>query len=224
MPTVLVTGANRGIGFEFARQYAAEGWRVLALCRNPGRAEALHSLGPRVELHALDVTDTGAVMALGRDLAHETIDVLIANAGIYVARDMTAATVDAAAWLESFAVNAVAPLACAGAFLAQVARSRERKMLAISSAVASVGHVEVGGNYVYRSSKAALNSAWRIFALDHPEVIAALLSPGRVHTDMNPRGPLSPEESISALRRIIARLTPQDSGRFFRYDGNTPPW
>jgi NAD(P)-dependent dehydrogenase (short-subunit alcohol dehydrogenase family) len=97
-------------------------------------------------------------------------------------------------------------------------------MVAISSSVGSVGNVVEGGNYVYRSSKAALNSAWRIFALDHPEVIATLLSPGRVRTDMNPRAPLLPEESIAGLRRIIQRLTPQDSGCFFRYDGHVPPW
>ncbi|HXQ52826.1 MAG TPA: SDR family oxidoreductase [Stellaceae bacterium] len=223
MPTVLITGASRGIGFEFVRQYAADGWRVLATCRTPAKAVALGALGANVELHALDVTDTPSVEALGRALAHETIDVLIANAGIYIARDMKVTQVDTKAWLDSFAINAIAPIACAGAFLAQVARSSERKMLAVSSAVGSVGNIVDGGYYVYRSSKAALNSAWRIFAVDPPEVIATLLSPGRVRTDMNPRAPLAPEESIAGLRRIIARLTPQDSGRFFRYDGQVLP-
>ena len=224
MATVLITGASRGLGLEFARQYAADDWRVLATCRAPARAMALRDLGPTVELHALDVTDHEAVRALGRTLAHEAIDVLIANAGIFIARDMTAASVDAAAWLESFAVNTIAPFVCAGAFLEHVARSGQRKMIAISSVAGSVGHIGNSGQYAYRSSKAALNSAWRIFAFDHPEVIAAMLSPGRVRTDMNPGAPAAPETSVASLRKVIANLTQADSGGFFRVDGSPAPW
>src|SRR6185437_12623455 len=132
MAAVLITGASRGLGLEFARQYAADHWRVLATCRTPARAMALRDLGPKVEIHALDVTDHEAVRALAGTLAHETIDVLIANAGIFIARAMTPASVDAEAWLESFAVNTIAPFVCAGAFLEHVARSGERKMIAIS--------------------------------------------------------------------------------------------
>lgn len=224
MATVLITGASRGIGLEFARQYAADGWRVLATCRTPARAAALRDLGATVAIHALDVTDHDAVRGLARELASETIDVLIANAGIFIARDMTPANVDAAAWLESFAVNTIAPFVCAGAFLDHVKRSGERKMIAVSSLVGSVGQVDHGGQYAYRSSKAALNSAWRTFAFDHPEVIAAMLSPGRVRTDMNPAAPNAVEASVSSLRGVIANLTPAQSGGFFRVDGNPAPW
>ena len=224
MATVLIIGASRGVGLEFARQYAADGWRVLATCRMPARAAALRDLGTNVAIHALDVTDHQAVRGLGRDLAHETIDVLIANAGIFIARDMTLANVDAEAWIESFAVNTIAPFVCAGTFLEHVKRSGERKMIAISSLVGSVGQVGHGGQYAYRSSKAALNSVWRTFAFDHPEVIAAMVSPGRVRTDMNPDAPNAVEDSVASLRRVIANLTQAQSGGFFRVDGSPAPW
>lgn len=223
MPTVLITGSNRGLGLEFARQYAADGWRVIATCRAPDRAEALRAVRPAVEIAGLDVANLADVAALGRTLADETIDILIANAGIYIARTMPIEAIAAEPWLESFAVNTIGPMACAGAFLAQVARSRERKMVAISSTAGSVTSVIAGGIYVYRSSKAALNAAWRAFALDHPEVIATLMSPSRVRTDMNPQAPLSAEVSVTSMRGVIAGLTQTDSGRFLRYDGQPAP-
>jgi NAD(P)-dependent dehydrogenase (short-subunit alcohol dehydrogenase family) len=227
MPTVLITGANRGLGLEFARQYAADGWRVIATSRDPDKADALKALGPRVAVHRLDVADLAATAALGRTLAAETIDVVIANAGISVARDMTAATVAAGVetWERTFRVNAVAPLALAGAFHAQVARSEQRKMIAITSRLGSMGANSDGGLYTYRSSKAALNAVWRSFALDHPDVIAALLHPGWVRTDMGGRSALlDPEQSITGLRRVIANLSKADSGRFYNYDGSPIPW
>jgi NAD(P)-dependent dehydrogenase (short-subunit alcohol dehydrogenase family) len=130
-----------------------------------------------------------------------------------------------AAWERSFRVNAVAPLALAGAFHAQVARSGERKMIAITSRLGSMGANGDGGLYTYRSSKAALNAVWRSFALDHPDVIAALLHPGWVRTDMGGRGALlDPEHSVASLRRVIANLGKDDSGRFYNYDGSPIPW
>lgn len=227
MPTVLITGANRGLGLEFARQYATSGWRVIAAIRSPEKAEALRSLGGTVEVRRLDVADLSAVAALGRELAGETIDVVIANAGTAGPRTLTPETVaaDAAAWEQTFRVNAMAPLALAGACHAQVARSRERKMIAITSRLGSMGANSTGGMYAYRASKAALNAAWRSFAVDHPDVIAVLLHPGWVRTDMGGQGALlAPEESISGLRRVIAGLGQADSGRFYNYDGNIIPW
>ncbi len=230
MPTVLITGANRGLGLEFTRQYAADGWRVIATCRTPEQAKEIHALQPGVILHRLDVVDFAAVAALGRQLEAETIDVLIANAGVLLRHDMLPSAIDPDAWMQSFQVNAMAPLACAGAFLAQVARSRERKLLAVGSWVGSIGANVTGGYYAYRSSKAALNAVWRSLALDHPEVIAAVLSPGRVRTEMTRYdGPgwnalPSPAERVSNLRRLIAGLTQADSGGFFHHTGETLRW
>lgn len=227
MPTVLITGANRGLGLEFARQYAADGWRVMATSRDPDKAAALEALRPRVAVYRLDVADLAATAALGRALAAETIDVVIANAGISAARDMTAQTVGAGveAWERSFRVNAMAPLALAGAFHPQVARSEQRKMIAITSRLGSMGANGDGGLYAYRSSKAALNAVWRSFALSHRDVIATLLHPGWVRTDMGgPGALLDPQQSVAGLRRVIAHLGKDDSGRFYNYDGSPIPW
>jgi NAD(P)-dependent dehydrogenase (short-subunit alcohol dehydrogenase family) len=225
MPTVLITGANRGIGLEFARQYTRAGWRVIGTSRSLDRADRLAALGANVSVHRLDVADFAAVTALGRALAQETIDVLIANAGIAGPSDMTAEAIDAEGWANTFRINAMAPLALAGAFAAQVARSEQRKMIAITSRLGSMGANGEGGRYAYRSSKAALNAVWRSYALDHPEIIAVLLHPGWVRTDMGGSGALlAPEESVAGLRRVIAGLTKADSGRFYNYDGSPIPW
>jgi NAD(P)-dependent dehydrogenase (short-subunit alcohol dehydrogenase family) len=225
MPTVFITGANRGLGLEFARQYAAAGWRVIAASRSLDRAAPLRDLGKRVAIHALDVGDFAAVAALSRTLSGETIDVLIANAGIAGPRGMTAESFDAEGWALTFRVNAMAPLALAGAFHPQVARSAERRMVAISSRMGSIGANSEGGMIAYRSSKAALNAAWRSYALEHRDIVAAVLHPGWVRTDMGGKGaPLSPEDSVSGLRRVIAGLGPGESGGFFGYDGEPIPW
>jgi len=200
---------------------------VMATSRDLDNSAALRALGPRVAAYRLDVADLAATAALGRTLAAETIDVVLANAGIYIARDMGDATVAAGveAWERSFRVNVMAPLALAGAFHAQVARNEQRKMIAITSLLGSMGANSDGGLYAYRSSKAALNAVWRSFALSHPEVIATLLHPGWVRTDMGGRGALlDPEQSVAGLRRVIANLGKDDSGRFYNYDGSPIPW
>jgi NAD(P)-dependent dehydrogenase (short-subunit alcohol dehydrogenase family) len=225
MKTILLTGASRGLGLEFTRQYAEAGWRVMATCRNPEKAEKLRAVTGAVEIHALDATDFPAVTALATKLGDVAIDVLIANAGIIGPRDMPADAIDAAAWAEVFRVNAMAPLALAGAFRAHVERSAERKAVAISSRLGSMAANDSGGLYVYRSSKAALNAVWRSFALDHKGLIAAVLHPGWVATDMGgASAPVKPTESVAGMRQVIAGLTPAESGLFFGFDGERLPW
>ena len=228
MPTVLITGANRGLGLEFARQYAKDGWRVIATARAPEKATALAALGPAVTVHGLDVADLDAAAALGRTLGEEAIDVLIANAGMSGPRGMRPEAIGAAeatAWEQVFRVNTMAPLTLAGACVAAVARSKERKVIAITSRLGSIAANNDGGLYGYRSSKAALNALWRSFAIDHPEIIATLLHPGWVRTDMGgASAPLGAEESITGMRRVIARLVTADSGRFYDYKGESIPW
>jgi NAD(P)-dependent dehydrogenase (short-subunit alcohol dehydrogenase family) len=223
MPTVLITGANRGLGLEFARQYAADGWRVIGTARHPASADALAALG--AEIHALDVRDAAAVHRLAEQLAREPVDLLIANAGISGPRGMTAEQVDIEGWVDAFRVNTIAPVVVAGAFARHVAASRERRIVVLSSRLGSIDSNDEGGMYVYRSSKAALNAAWKSFALDHKVVIAAMLHPGWVRTDMGGEAaPLTPPESVAGMRAVIAGLTPQDSGRFFDYTGAPVPW
>jgi NAD(P)-dependent dehydrogenase (short-subunit alcohol dehydrogenase family) len=225
MATALISGANRGVGLEFARQYAKAGWRVIGTSRSPDKADALRALGAAVTVYRLDVADFAAVTALGRELRDATIDVLIANAGVAGPRGMTPEAIDADGWGATFRVNAMAPLALASAFKAQVARSEQRKMIAITSRLGSMGANAEGGMYAYRSSKAALNAVWRSFALDHGELIAVVLHPGWVRTDMGGKqAPLGVEESVAGLRRVIAGLGTADSGGFFNYDGSPIPW
>ena len=227
MPTVLVTGANRGLGLEFARQYAADKWRVIATSRALDKAGALKALGAGVTVYPLDVADLAAVAALGRELAGEAIDVAIANAGIYGPGELRpeAVAANAEAWAQTFRVNTMAPLALAGAVLGPLARGAERKLIAITSQLGSIGNNNEGGMYAYRSAKAALNAAWRSLALDHSELIVTVLHPGWVRTDMGGRSaPLSPEESVTGMRRVIAKLRKADSGGFIGYDGSKIPW
>jgi NAD(P)-dependent dehydrogenase (short-subunit alcohol dehydrogenase family) len=230
LPTVLITGANRGLGLEFARQYAADGWQVIATCRDPARAWGLNELRGNIHVEKLELTDLAAIAALGRRLTFRQIDVFIANAGVMSAPYMKPEAIDEAAWLADFRINVVAQLACAAAFLPAVARSAQKKMVAMSTGVASIADNVAGGKYAYRSSKAALNAAWRSFAIDHPQVVCALLVPGPLRTDMTRYDPQrwptlpDPEHNIAGLRRVIAGLTPAQSGSFLRYDGATVPW
>lgn len=230
MPSILLTGASRGLGLEFVRQYAAAGWQVIATCRDPARADGLQAvsreaIAGKVEIHPLDAGDFAAVDSFAKLLSGLALDVVIANAGIWGPRSMAAERVDVAGWAETFRINTMAPLALAGAFRPHLERGTQRKAIAISSALASIGGNTQGGLYAYRSSKAALNAAWRSFAADHPQLIAAVLSPGWVRTDMGgPEAPLAPEESIAAVRQVIAGLTPAHSGGFYGHDGKPYPW
>ena len=223
MATVLVTGANRGLGLEFARQYAADGWTVIACCRKPGEAKELKKLAGPVEVEALDVGDDAQIAALSKRLKGRAIDVLINNAGIYGPRSGT----NTAAWLEVFRVNSIAPLHLSHALADNVAQSEQKRIVSISSGMGSIGGNDSASDYVYRSSKAALNMAMKGLSneLKDRGVIVAVLSPGWVKTDMGGRGaPLEAADSIASLRRVIAGLKRKDSGSFFSHDGKPVPW
>jgi NAD(P)-dependent dehydrogenase (short-subunit alcohol dehydrogenase family) len=217
MPTVLITGANRGIGLELARQYAADGWTVIATVR-----EESPDLGELdIEVSRLDMRDFDAVVRFGQGI--DTLDLLIANAGTYGPRNPATAD-DAAAWSETFAVNTIAPFLLAQSVLAAVERSGG-KLVAISTKMGSIADNGSGGFVAYRSSKSALNSAWKSLAVDNPTVVCAVLHPGWVQTRMGgDSAPLSPEDSVSGLRRVIQDLGPDQSGGFFAYDGAEIPW
>ena len=218
MPSVLITGANRGIGLEFARQYSADGWDVVATVRQS--SPELDVLGVRVE--RLDMRDLDAVASFGEWL--DSLDLLIANAGTYGPRSPRSAA-EGEEWLETFAVNTVAPYLLAQSVLPLVARSGG-KLVAITSKMGSIADNRSGGYIAYRSSKTALNSAWRSLAIDNRDkVVAAVLHPGWVQTRMGGESaPLEPEESVAGMRRVIEDLGPDQSGRFFSYDGSEIPW
>jgi NAD(P)-dependent dehydrogenase (short-subunit alcohol dehydrogenase family) len=227
MPTALVTGANRGIGLEFARQYAKDGWRVVATCRDPERAKDLRKLGDAVSIHRLDVADAEQVAALARALAGEPIDLLINNAGIGYPSDGRLGRMDYAAWEETLRVNTLAPFRVTEALLPNVAASELKLIVSITSGLGSIARNTDGGTYAYRSSKAALNAVMRSLAADlrSKGVTVVVFSPGWVRTDMGGRGAqVAPKDSIAGMRAVIARLRLADTGRFFNYDGSEVPW
>lgn len=218
MPTALITGANRGIGLELARQYVADGWDVIATARQS--SSELDRLGVTVEL--LDMRDMDAVAGFGERI-ERPLDLLIANAGTYGPQTVRSAR-DAADWTETFAVNSIAPFLLAQSVLPHVTQSGG-KLVAISTKMGSIADNSSGGYIGYRSSKAALNMAWRSLAIDNPSVVAAVLHPGWVKTRMGgSHAPLTVETSATALRKTIAGLSAADSGGFFNYDGSPLPW
>jgi NAD(P)-dependent dehydrogenase (short-subunit alcohol dehydrogenase family) len=225
MPTVLVTGANRGLGLEMARQYAADGWSVIATVRDVAEADDLRAVPGDVTIEQLDVRNFDALARLPDRLGDRAIDVLIANAGTWGPQRIESAS-DADAWMETFAVNSVAPVLLAHALLGHV-EAAGGKLVAITSKMGSIADNGSGGFIAYRASKAALNAAWKSLAIDSAGqgVVAALLHPGWVQTRMGgASAPLQPAESVAGLRRVIAGLTPAESGGFFNHDGTPIPW
>lgn len=232
MKTALITGTNRGIGLELTRQLLEDGWRVHATARDPEESAELKALAfahpEALQLHALDVADADAIRALSGQLADESIDWLINNAGIYGPRGVVFGNVhDVEAWLEVFRINSIAPMLIMQAFAEQVARSDEKKIGILSSKVGSMGDNGSGGGYIYRSSKAAVNAAIKSASIDlEPRGINVVaLHPGWVLTDMGgPNAEITTAQSAEGLRRNMAGLTEADRGRFIDIDGTTIPW
>ena len=231
MSTALITGASRGLGLELARQYAAEGWEVLACARNPASAAQLASLaaqpGGHIRVLTLDVTDFGAIDTLARELDGRALDVLINCAGAMGRRGTFGAS-DFAEWEQMFRINAFAPMRMAEAFVAHLARSGQKKLISISTVMASIAGNTMGGFYAYRASKAALNAITSSLAIDLGRrygIIAAVIHPGWVRTDMGgPRAELDAATSVAGLKRVIAGLTAAQAGRFWSYDGSELSW
>lgn len=231
MRTVLVTGANRGLGLEFARQYAADDWQVHAACRDPQTATDLQALaagcGGRVRILRIDVTDAPGVRAAAAALDGEAIDLLINNAGVGGPKRQQLGHLDYEAWRKVQDTNTLGPVRMAEAFLEHVARSERKTLVTITSGMGSIGDNRSGGSYAYRSSKAAVNMAMKSLAVDLAPrgITCVVINPGWVRTDMGgPGGTLSPQESVDAMRSVIARLKLQDSGKFLNHDGTEYPW
>ncbi|HEV3237181.1 MAG TPA: SDR family oxidoreductase [Gemmataceae bacterium] len=231
MTTVLITGANRGLGLEFTRQFLGTGWRVFAGCRNPGEAKELQAVAAKsqgtVTVHCVDVKDFGQIDALAHELRDQSIDVLLNNAGVYGPQGARLGQMDYAAWEEVLKVNTLAPYKMAESFLENVARSQKKVIVGITSELGSIGHNETGGHVIYRSSKAALNMAMKTLAIEVRKrgIIVAVLHPGWVQTDMGgPQAPLKPADSIRGMLKVINALRLQDTGKFFGHDGKEIPW
>lgn len=223
MSTVLITGAARGLGLDFVKQYAAKGWKVHACART---SEALKQVEGDIHAHKLEVTDYDAVKALTAKLKGEAIDVLICNAGVAGREAGDLGRIDPKVWRDTFEVNALAPLMMAEAFVDHVAASKDRKLIAISSRLGSITHND-GARYAYRASKTALNMEWKSLSKDTAAkgLICVVLHPGWVQTDMGGgSATLTIDQSVPAMVKVIDGLKPADNGRFFNYDGAELPW
>jgi len=224
---VLVTGANRGLGLELVRQYHAAGWNVTATCRRPQEADALKRLDVRIE--PLDMRETSSFSRFAERLSGAPIDLLVNNAGVYGARGpgQVVPTLDVASWSDTFLVNAIAPIKLTEALLPNLRRAASPKAIFISTNMASFTVDTGGGEYIYRSSKAALNSAVCLLAKDlvPKGITVAALHPGWVHTDMGgPNAPISPRTSVEGMRAVIDGLAPASGPSFVSYDGQPIGW
>jgi NAD(P)-dependent dehydrogenase (short-subunit alcohol dehydrogenase family) len=226
MPTVLITGANRGIGLELAKQYAGDGWSVIATARDAKNADGLKALKGDIRIEALEVTDEKQIAALAKALKGTAIDVLLNNAGMLTGYESFGET-DARSWLQTLHVNSIAPLKLTEALVEHVAASRQKKVAAITSGMGSIGSHASTGAYAYRSSKAALNMVMVTAAneLRSRGISIAVISPGWVKTDMGGAGaPLDVKQSAAGIRKVIDKLNVGISGQFFNYSGENLPW
>ena len=227
MPTVMITGASRGLGLEYARQYADDGWRVIATCRDPENAMELASLEGQVEIYALDIGDHGQILSLANSLRKEAIDLLLNNAGIFGPRPSKLGGIEYDTWEDVMRINVMSPLKVCESFGTHVAASDLKKIAIMSSKMGSMSDNNSGGSYVYRSSKAALNAVMKSLSVDFGlrGISVAILHPGWVRTDMGGSGGLiDAPESVNGLRQVIESLNLENSGRFYNYDGSEIPW
>lgn len=232
MPTTLITGANRGLGLELAKQYGNDGWRVHACCRDPEGADALNELASassgQVTVHPLDVARPGSVAALAVETGDGPIDVLWSNAGIYGDESRAGfGSTDYDRWAETFSINVMGAMRVAETFVDRVAAGEQKTFAFMSSLMGSMADNGSGGAYLYRSSKAALNAVAKSLSLDLAGrgVISVVLHPGWVQTDMGgDHAPLTPRDSVDGMRRVVHGLRPSDSGKFLAFDGRELPW
>ena len=230
MPTLLITGANRGIGLELCKQYLEHDWHIYATCRNPDKAQELSELASNNDLlsvHALDVTNEGELDALKSELKGKSVDILLNNAGVYGLGASKFGKTDSEAWDEAVAVNLLAPMKMMEEFVENVSRSDKKIIASISSKMGSISDNTSGGSYAYRATKAALNAVMVSAAHDlkHLDITSLILHPGWVRTEMGgPNGELSVEQSAQKLKKILDDCTIADSGCFFDIDGSIIPW
>jgi NAD(P)-dependent dehydrogenase (short-subunit alcohol dehydrogenase family) len=222
--TVLITGANRGIGLEYARQFAAKGYTVIGTARSPEKAEALAKVADRVE--QLDVADGASVAALAARLDGVPIDILINNAGIFDRRDVTFDQVDFEVMARTFDVNTMGPLRVTKALMPNLRAGERKVVIGMSSGLGSIENSS-GRWYAYRSSKAGLNMVNKILSQELGEqgFIFTVLHPGWVQTDMGgPNATYTPEQSVAGLVEVIEGLGPDNNGGFYDFQGETIPW
>lgn len=220
MAVILITGAARGIGYEFARQYKERGDTVIAVCRKP--TDQLSALGVEI-ISDIDVSVAKDITALSKKLEDRTIDILINNAGIFENETLDAMNFETIQ--RQFEVNTLGPLRVTHALLSNLHKGS--KIGIVSSRMGSVEDNTSGSYYGYRLSKAGVNAVGKSLAMDlEPKSIAvAILHPGFVRTDMtNGNGEINPDQSAKGLIKILDKLNISSTGRFWHTNGSSLPW
>ena len=226
MPTVVITGANRGLGLEFAKQYHSNGWRVIACCRNPDTANALNEFG--VTVRALDMLDSTAIDDFARSLGDEVVDLLINNAAVKDRVEIEGfSAINEADWIDGFRVNVIGPVLLTKALIPNLSASENPVAAIIGSQQGCLQTYETGGTYLYRTTKAATHAAAVLLAMDLKEfkIPFVALRPGHTKTDMGgPDAPYEIDDSVSLMRKVLANVDMEQSGRFIDRSGALIPW
>lgn len=237
MPTALITGTNRGLGLEFVKQYAEQGWTVIACCRNPDKADDLNALAehhkPNVTVEQLEMTDLAGIEALAAKYEGRPIDVLINNAGYMGDRDANQKVlhqgfgdIDYDMWDRVMRTNVFGPMRVSECFVDNVAQSDAKKLINIGSTVGSIQGRKVP-SFVYASSKTALHKVTNLLSVVLKErgVVVAGLCPGRAKTQLGgPGAPIEVDDSVRGMRAVIDGLTMEQTGWLLRYTGDVVPW
>lgn len=226
MTTIVITGANRGIGLEFTKQYASEGAKVYALCRTPEEADELHAVEGDVHIRQLDVTSEECRKRFADEIAGEAIDLLINNAGVYGGEHQSLGNLDFEKWHQTMETNLFGPVYMTTAIYPNLKKSDNPKVATLSSKMGSIADSS-GGMAIYRTSKAAINMAMNALSKDasNDNVVMINLHPGWVQTDMGgEQAPTTPQESVTGLRKVIANASMKDTGHFYDFRGEEVPW
>ncbi|QDD11769.1 SDR family oxidoreductase [Candidatus Methylopumilus rimovensis] len=225
--TVLITGTNRGLGLEFVKQFAIEGYQVIACTRKINKKDELHQLQEKfktISICKLDIANFSSIDQFAK-LFKKPIDILINNAGVYP--DSSVDHVDYKSWLDAFKINTLAAFKMTEAFLPHLKKGQLKKIASLTSKMGSIDDNSGGGEYIYRSSKTALNMVMKSLSIDlKPYDLSVItLHPGWVRTDMGgPNGLIDVDESVAGMKRQIDKLTIRTSGQFIAYDGKKIPW
>ena len=225
--TVLITGANRGLGLEFVRQYAIDNYEVIACSRKINKKDDLHKLQVKfknISIYKLDVANFSSIDQFAKSLK-SPIDILINNAGVYP--DSSIDHINYDTWLEAFKINTLVAFKMTKAFLPHLKKSHLKKVASLTSKMGSIDDNSGGGEYLYRSSKTALNMVMKSLSIDLKPYDLALITlhPGWVRTDMGgPNGLIDADESVTGMKRQIDKLSIKTSGQFIAYDGKKIPW
>lgn len=229
--TIFITGSNRGIGFEFAKQYAQAKWKVIATCRSPEKASDLKKLQQNypdyIAIFPLDVTDHKQIKAVAKQLQNQPIDILLNSAGVFGPSGIELEHIKQTDWQSVLDVNMIAPLLINQTLIENVRNSEKKILAAISSSMGSISENTSGRRYYYRSSKCGLNMVYKSLSIDLADqnIICVLLHPGWVKTGIGgPEAPLSAEESVYGLRIFLDKVSMEESGNFYNYKGEIIKW